>query len=161
MNTEIFFEDTQDKHLVDEKLQQLVQNVAETALEHEGFNKKSEISVLFVDNEQIREINNDFRQIYSATDVLSFPMLSFDGTKVVDDIGDSYLGTVVLGDIVLSLERAAAQAEEYGHSFEREVGFLVCHSVLHLLGYDHEEESERAVMREKEEAILEKIGLTR
>ena len=161
MNTEIFFEDTQDKHLVDEELQQLVQNVAETALEHEGFNKKSEISVLFVDNEQIREINNDFRQIDSATDVLSFPMLSFDGTKVVDDIGDSYLGTVVLGDIVLSLERAAAQAEEYGHSFEREVGFLVCHSVLHLLGYDHEEESERAVMREKEEAILEKIGLTR
>lgn len=161
MNTEIFFEDTQDKHLVDEKLQELVLAVAETALEHEGFNKKSEISVLFVDNEQIREINNDFRQIDSATDVLSFPMLSFDGTKVVDDIGDSYLGTVVLGDIVLSLERAAAQAEEYGHSFEREVGFLVCHSVLHLLGYDHEEESERAVMREKEEAILEKIGLTR
>ena len=161
MKAEIFFEDTQDKHSVDEKLQELVQTVAETALEHEGFDKKSEISVLFVDNEQIREINNDFRQIDSATDVLSFPMLSFDGKKVVDDIGDSYLGTVVLGDIVLSLERAIAQAEEYGHSFEREVGFLVCHSVLHLLGYDHEEESERAVMREKEEAILEKIRLTR
>lgn len=161
MKAEIFFENTQDKHSVDEKLQELVQTVADTALEYEGFDKKSEISVLFVDNEQIREINNDFRQIDSATDVLSFPMLSFDGTKVVDGIGDSYLGTVVLGDIVLSLERATSQAEEYGHSFEREVGFLVCHSVLHLLGYDHEEESERAVMREKEEAILDKIGLTR
>ena len=161
MNAEIFFENTQDKHKVDDALTNLVQKVADTALEYENFDKKSEISVLFVDNEQIREINNDFRQIDSATDVLSFPMLSFDGTKVVDDVGDSYLGTVVLGDIVLSLERAESQAEEYGHSFDREVGFLVCHSVLHLLGYDHENEDERAVMREKEEGSLEKIGLTR
>ena len=161
MNAEIFFENTQDKHKVDDALTNLVQKVADTALEYENFDKKSEISVLFVDDEQIREINNDFRQIDSATDVLSFPMLSFDGTKVIDDVGDSYLGTVVLGDIVLSLERAQAQAQEYGHSFEREVGFLVCHSVLHLLGYDHENEDERTVMREKEEGILEKIGLTR
>ena len=161
MNAEIFFENTQDKHIVNDKLQNLVQTVVDTALDYEQFNKKSEVSVLFVDNDQIKEINNDFRQIDSATDVLSFPMLSFDGTKVIDDVGDSYLGTVVLGDIVLSLERAQAQAEEYGHSFDREVGFLVCHSVLHLLGYDHENEDERTVMREKEEAILEKIGLTR
>lgn len=161
MTSDVFFENTQDKLVVDDGLQELVQRVADTALEHEKFNKKSEISVLFVDDEQIKEINNDFRQIDSATDVLSFPMLSFDGTKVIEGIGDSYLGTVVLGDIVISLERAASQAEEYGHSYEREIGFLVCHSVLHLLGYDHEDESERTVMREKEEAILEKIGLIR
>lgn len=161
MNTEIFFENTQDKLPIDEKLQELVQKIAEEALAYEGFGKKAEISVLFVDNEQIREINNDFRQIDSATDVLSFPMLDFDGTKVIDGVGDSYLGTVVLGDIVVSLERAASQAEEYGHSFEREVGFLVCHSMLHLLGYDHEKDEERAVMREKEEAILERMGLSR
>lgn len=161
MNTEIFFENTQDKLPVDEKLQELVQKTAEEALAYEGFGKKAEISVLFVDNEQIREINNDFRQIDSATDVLSFPMLDFDGAKVIDGVGDSYLGTVVLGDIVVSLERAASQAEEYGHSFEREVGFLVCHSMLHLLGYDHEKDEERAVMREKEEAILERMGLSR
>ena len=161
MSAEIFFEDTQDKLTVDENLQELVTKVVETSLEYEKFNKKTEISVLFVDNEQIKEINNDFRKIDSATDVLSFPMLSFDGTKIIEDIGDSYLGTVVLGDIVLSLEKAEAQAEEYGHSYEREVGFLVCHSVLHLLGYDHENDDERAVMREKEDAILEKIGLTR
>lgn len=161
MNTEIFFENTQDKLPVDEKLQELVQKIAEEVLSYEKFNKKAEISVLFVDNEQIREINNDFRQIDSATDVLSFPMLSFDGEKVIDNVGDSYLGTVVLGDIVVSLERAVSQAEEYGHSYEREVGFLVCHSMLHLLGYDHEEESQRAVMREKEEAILALIGLSR
>lgn len=161
MAADIFFENTQDKLSVDDELQQLVQLVADTALEHEGFDKKSEISVLFVDNEQIKEINNDFRQIDSATDVLSFPMLDFDGARVIDGVGDSYLGTVVLGDIVLSLERAAAQAEEYGHSYKREVGFLVCHSMLHLLGYDHENEDERSVMRDKEETILEKIGLVR
>ena len=80
---------------------------------------------------------------------------------MIDNVGDSYLGTVVLGDIVVSLERAHAQAEEYGHSYAREVGFLVCHSVLHLLGYDHETEDERAVMRQKEEAVLELLGLTR
>ena len=161
MKTEIFFENTQDKLDVNDELQELVQKVAEKALENENFDKKSEISVLFVDNEQIREINNDFRQIDSATDVLSFPMLAFDGSKVIESVGDSYLGTIVLGDIVISLERAKAQSEEYGHSYDREIGFLVCHSVLHLLGYDHEEESEREVMREKEEAILESIGLTR
>ncbi len=161
MRTEIFFENTQDKLEVDDKLQELVQRVAEAVLEYEKFGKNTEISVLFVDNEQIREINNDFRQIDSATDVLSFPMLDFGGNKIIENVGDSYLGTVVLGDIVVSLERAKTQAEEYGHSYEREVGFLVCHSMLHLLGYDHEEESERAVMREKEEAVLEKINLTR
>ncbi len=161
MKTDVFFENTQDKLEVGESLQELIKNVADTALEYEGFNKKSEISVLFVDNEQIREINNDFRKIDSATDVLSFPMLKFDGTRVIEGVGDSYLGTVVLGDIVISLERAEAQAEEYGHSYEREIGFLVCHSVLHLLGYDHESDDERVVMREKEEAILEKIGLVR
>lgn len=161
MKTEIFFEDTQDKHEADEKLQALVQTVAEAVLEHEKFGKSTEISVLFVDNEQIREINNDFRQIDSPTDVLSFPMLDFGGNKIIENVGDSYLGTVVLGDIVLSLERAASQAVEYGHSFEREVGFLVCHSMLHLLGYDHETDEERAVMREKEEAVLEKLNLTR
>ncbi len=161
MKADIFFENTQDKHTVDDTLQELVQTVVDAALAYEEFNKKTEVSVLFVDNEQIKEINNDFRQIDSPTDVLSFPMLNFEGGKVIESVGDTYLGTVVLGDIVISLERAEAQAEEYGHSFEREVGFLVCHSVLHLLGYDHEEEDERAVMREKEEAILDKIGLTR
>jgi len=161
MKTEIFFENTQDKLEAGDVLQELVQKVAESVLEYEKFEKRAEISVLFVDNEQIREINNDFRQIDSATDVLSFPMLDFAGNKVIDNVGDSYLGVVVLGDIVISLEKAAAQAEEYGHSYEREVGFLVCHSMLHLLGYDHESEEERAVMREKEEAVLEKISLIR
>ena len=161
MKTEIFFENTQDKHPVDDKLQELICNVAEAVLEYEKFERKTEISVLFVDDEQIREINNDFRKIDSSTDVLSFPMLKFDGTRVIDSVGDSYLGVVVLGDIVISLEHAAAQAQEYGHSFEREIGFLTCHSMFHLLGYDHETEEERAAMHEKEEEVLGKMGLTR
>ncbi|MBE7030077.1 MAG: rRNA maturation RNase YbeY [Ruminococcaceae bacterium] len=158
---EIFMEDTQSFREVDEALTGLVEKVINQTLVYEKFDHKVEVSVLFVDNEQIREINNDFRQIDAPTDVLSFPMLTFDNKRVIDEAGDSYLGTLVLGDIIVSLERAAAQAEEYGHSFEREVGFLVCHSTLHLLGYDHENEEERADMRMREEAVLEQLALTR
>ena len=161
MRTDIFFEDTQDKLPVGEDLQALVQKIAEEVLDYEKFERKAEISVLFVDDEQIKEINSDFRKIDAPTDVLSFPMLKFDGSRVIDSVGDSYLGTVVLGDIVISLERAKAQAEEYGHSFEREVGFLTCHSMFHLLGYDHETEEEREQMHKREEEVLSKIGLTR
>lgn len=161
MKLEVFMENTQEAYPVDDALQQLIERVIQKALEYEGFDKPAEVSVLLVDDTQIQEINNEFRQLDKPTDVLSFPMLDFSGGRVIDNVGDSYLGTVVLGDIVVSLERASAQAEEYGHSFSREVGFLVCHSVLHLLGYDHETEDDRAVMRQKEEAVLELLELTR
>lgn len=161
MNVDVFMENTQEAYPVDDALQELIERVICKALEYEQFDKPAEVSVLLVDDMQIREINGEFRQMDKPTDVLSFPMLDFSGGRVIDNVGDSYLGTVVLGDIVVSLERAHAQAEEYGHSYAREVGFLVCHSVLHLLGYDHETEDERAVMRQKEEAVLELLGLTR
>ena len=161
MKLEVFMENTQEAYPVDDALQQLIERVIQKALEYEGFDKPAEVSVLLVDDTQIQEINQEFRQLDKPTDVLSFPMLDFSGGRVIDNVGDSYLGTVVLGDIVVSLERASAQAEEYGHSFSREVGFLVCHSVLHLLGYDHETEDDRAVMRQKEEAVLELLELTR
>lgn len=161
MKLEVFMENTQEAYPVDDALQQLIERVIQKALEYEGFDKPVEVSVLLVDDTQIQEINNEFRQLDKPTDVLSFPMLDFSGGRVIDNVGDSYLGTVVLGDIVVSLQRASAQAEEYGHSFSREVGFLVCHSVLHLLGYDHETEDDRAVMRQKEEAVLELLELTR
>lgn len=161
MNVDVFMENTQEAYPVDDALQDLIKRVICKALEYEQFDKPAEVSVLLVDDMQIREINGEFRQMDKPTDVLSFPMLDFSGGRVIDNVGDSYLGTVVLGDIVVSLERAHAQAEEYGHSFAREVGFLVCHSVLHLLGYDHETEDERTVMRQKEEAVLELLGLTR
>ena len=96
-----------------------------------------------------------------STDVLSFPVLEFDGGELEESCGDVFEGKYILGDVVLSLERAREQSIEYGHSFEREVGFLVCHSVLHLLGHDHETDGEREVMRRHEEATLEKLGLTR
>lgn len=161
MKLEVFMEDTQEAFPVDDALQALIEQVIAKTLEYEQFAKPAEVSVLLVDDMQIREINGEFRQLDKPTDVLSFPMLDFSGGRAIDSVGDSYLGTVVLGDIVVSLERAHAQAEEYGHSFQREIGFLVCHSVLHLLGYDHETEEERAVMRQKEESVLELLGLTR
>ena len=114
------------------------------------------------DDEEIRAYTHEHRGIDKATDVLSFPMLEYDedGEILSEDVG--FGDILLLGDIVLSLEHAQAQAEEYGHSFEREVGFLCAHSVLHLLGYDHEEDEEsRLVMREKEEKALSALGLTR
>ena len=107
-----------------------------------------------------KRVNNEQRNIDSATDVLSFPMLDFvNGEMMVSD-ADYFEGDLVLGDIVLSFERAKEQSEEYGHSFEREVAFLSVHSVLHLLGYDHEiSEEEDKIMREKQRAVMSALGL--
>ena len=114
-------------------------------------------SVTFIDNEGIRSLNNEYRNKDSATDVLSFPMYAF----TEDDMPDTDF-SVELGDIVLSLERAAEQAEEFGHSYEREVAFLTVHSVLHLLGYDHElSEEDDLDMRERQRKIMEKINILR
>ncbi|MEG1798532.1 MAG: rRNA maturation RNase YbeY, partial [Clostridium sp.] len=135
----------------------------------EGVFLPYQISLLFVSNKEIREINLETRNIDSATDVLSFPMLDYEKGKVYKDIyidfqfdetfkdGDE----LVLGDMVLSLERALEQSEEYGHSYEREVSYLVVHSILHLLGYDHMEEEEKKVMRKREEEILNKLDIRR
>ena len=127
----------------------LIEKVISEALRYEGVNDNTEVSVTIVDNEEIRKINNKFRNIDRATDVLSFPMLS-------DDF-DIELEEESLGDIVISLERAFEQSKEYNHSFEREVCFLVCHSTFHLLGYDHDTEENTKQMREKEEYILNKL----
>ena len=125
--------------------------------------------MLFVDNEEIREINNETRGIDRATDVLSFPMLDYQDKKVFKemykdnnfDITFMDGEELVLGDIVLSLERALEQSREYNHSFERESCYLVVHSVLHLLGYDHMEEDDKKIMRKREEDILGKLYITR
>ena len=127
-----------------------------TALECEEFEESASVDVTLVSNKKIREYNRDFRDIDRVTDVLSFPMGENDEYDV-----DPESGCCLLGDIVISLEKAAEQAEEYGHSFEREVGFLTVHSMLHLLGYDHIDEKDGDVMRAHEKIILDKIGLTR
>ena len=110
----------------------LIEKVISEALRYEGVNDNTEVSVTIVDNEEIRKINNKFRNIDRATDVLSFPLIDFDNESLPDDGSKIYLG-----DIIISIERAKEQAKEYGHSIDREIGFLTAHSMLHLLGYDH------------------------
>ncbi|GFR34506.1 rRNA maturation RNase YbeY [Thermobrachium celere] len=128
----------------------LIKKTIETVLEYEKFNNPCEVNVIITDNEEIREINRQFRGIDKETDVLSFPQLEYDeGYEEegeieigIEDINPES-GGVVLGDMVLSLEKALEQSNEYGHSFEREIAFLVVHSMLHLLGYDHENEEDK------------------
>lgn len=128
----------------------------------EGHSFDSEVNLLFTDDADIREINKENRGIDRATDVLSFPMLSAKNGKLSIMPYDITDGKVLLGDVVISFERAMAQAKEYGHSLEREIGFLAVHSMLHLLGYDHEDgEEEEKIMFKKQEDVLGRIGLTR
>ncbi len=135
----------------------LIRRCCHAVLELEGFEGSAEVDVSLVDNEQIRAINREQRNLDVPTDVLSFPL----GEGGVYDQNPA-TGAYMLGDIVISLERAEAQAEEYGHSFQREVGYLTVHSMLHLLGYDHVDGGLEAVrMREKEEAVMLQVGLPR
>ena len=136
----------------------LVRRCCTAVLVQEKFTDPAEISVTFVDDEGIRELNNKFRGLDKPTDVLSFPLLDYEGESeepFFDDLCNN------LGDIVISLERAMAQANEFGHSFEREVAFLTAHSMLHLLGYDHEiSEEDDADMRKRQNDIMERLGLS-
>ncbi len=134
----------------------LIENVISEALKYEGVSDNTEISVTIVDNEEIRKINNKYRNIDRATDVLSFPLIDFDNEDLPNDGSKIYLG-----DIIISIERAKEQANEYGHSLDREVGFLTAHSMLHLLGYDHMVPEEEKVMFAKQEEILSNLGLKR
>ena len=135
----------------------LVRRCCHAVLVQENFEGSAEISVTFVDDARIQELNKQHRNIDKATDVLSFPL----GENGVYDINPE-TGAKMLGDIVISMERAVAQAEEYGHPLQREVAFLTVHSMLHLLGYDHVNVGLEAVhMREKEEAVLTQLGLKR
>ena len=134
----------------------LIEKVISEALRYEGVNDNTEVSVTIVDNEEIRKINNKFRNIDRATDVLSFPLIDFDNESLPDDGSKIYLG-----DIIISIERAMEQAKEYGHSIDREIGFLTAHSMLHLLGYDHMVPEEEKEMFAKQEEILNNLGLRR
>ncbi|MBQ3567026.1 MAG: rRNA maturation RNase YbeY [Oscillospiraceae bacterium] len=136
----------------------LIRRCCQAVLTTENFEKDAEVSVSFVTNKEIRSLNKAYRNKDTETDVLSFPLTNDDGTQEVN----AETGFVLLGDVVISLETAVKQAEMYGHSLEREIGFLTVHSMLHLLGYDHETSPlEERIMREKEEAVLEKLGISR
>ena len=133
----------------------LVRRTCNAVLRMEEFEGSAEISVTFVDNDQIKVLNGQYRDKDSATDVLSFPM----GENGEYDVNHA-TGAKILGDIVISVPKAMDQAERYGHSLEREIGYLTAHSMLHLLGYDHENGGlERVRMREKEELVMTQLGL--
>ncbi len=135
----------------------LIRRCCHAVLLSEDFHENAEVSVSFVTDEQIRQLNKEFRDKDMPTDVLSFPL----GENGVYD-RNMETGALQLGDIVISIERAFAQARMYGHTLQREIGFLTVHSMLHLLGYDHEAGGlEQVRMREKEESILASLGLRR
>ena len=138
-------------------LRALLRNAVKTALSAEGMNDPCEINILLTDDEGIHEVNLEMRDIDRPTDVLSFPLMDDSGFSVNPE-SERYM----LGDIVVSTEKALEQAKEFGHSFEREIAFLTVHSMLHLLGYDHVDGGIEAVrMREKEETVLTQLGLKR
>ena len=144
-------------------IRMLIRRCCHAVLQLEGFKDSAEISVSFVDNDQIQEMNRQYRNIDAPTDVLSFPMFDLrPGEHPTQEDADPGDNLVPLGDMVISLKRAKAQGEEYGHGTRREVAYLAVHSVLHLLGYDHMDEGPmKAQMRAREEAILEQLGITR
>lgn len=165
----IYMDDRQDILKVDESLLKVVEEIIDYGVRAEEVTMPYEISLTFVDNEEIREINRDNRGIDKATDVLSFPMLEYGEKKVFKECYKDYEftpidldeGNLVLGDIVISLERAREQSVEFNHSFQREVCYLIIHSILHLLGYDHMEEDDKARMRKREEEILNEFSISR
>ncbi len=156
-------ENEQEKIEISHELLKVIEEVIKTALEYENCEFDTEVSVTITDNENIREINKQMRDIDKATDVLSFPILYFDENgDIIDSDYDEDDGYMLLGDIVISAERAAEQAKEYGHSLKREIAFLTAHSMLHLLGYDHVDDPEgERIMFSKQEEILNILGITR
>ena len=153
----------QKKFKVEKSLRDLVRSAAKATLLYMDFSTNVEISVMFTDNDEIKELNRLHRGIDRATDVLSFPLIEYDeeGNVLSEFMDFNQDGEMVLGDIVISLERAAEQAEEYGHSFSREVGFLTVHSMLHLLGYDHMTPEDEEEMFGYQEDILKEMNLSR
>lgn len=157
MKLTVYWSNEQTKYKAGWLLRHRIRKAAKAALAYEHFTRDTILSITFTDNEGIRALNNEYRHKDSATDVLSFPMYTMrDG-----DVPEENMAAE-LGDIVLSLERAGEQAKEYGHSFERETAFLTVHSVLHLLGYDHETSpEEEADMFRRQREIMEILGLKR
>ena len=146
----------------------ILEQVMETVTEMEKCPYETSVSLLVTDNEGIRQFNRDYRGIDSETDVLSFPNITFDRAgdfSVVEsgaaDFFDPDSGELILGDIIISADRVLAQAQEYGHSVQREFSFLVVHSLLHLFGYDHMQEGERLLMEDLQRRIMAELKISR
>ncbi len=147
--------------------EELAKRVIEAALDYADCPYETEVNLLLTTDEEIREMNCNFRKIDRATDVLSFPMIDYETPgdfEFLEDIDTCFhpeTGELMLGDIVISKEKVISQAQEYGHSIEREYAFLIAHSMLHLFGYDHMEEDERIVMEQKQKDILSLLKIER
>ncbi len=146
----------------------MAKKVVEACLDYEDCPYESEVSILLTDNEQIRQINQEFRDIDAPTDVLSFPVIEYNTPGDFSELEEAAItyfhpetGELLLGDIVISIDRAKSQAEEYGHSLMREMAFLIAHSMFHLFGYDHMEEEERRLMEDKQKDVLNKLQILR
>ena len=165
----MYIENNYEKFKIDDEILNTIERTIEFALREEEIDFEYEVSVTLVDNEEIRNINKDNRGIDKATDVLSFPCIEYEEGKVFKELYDinsfdvSYFDgdALVLGDIVLSIDKCKAQSEEYNHTFKRESAYLVIHSVLHLLGYDHMNEDDKKKMRKREEELLEALNIPR
>lgn len=149
-------------------VEEIARLVADAAVDYIGCPYETEVNLLLTHDDEIRDMNRQYRGIDRPTDVLSFPMLEFDRAgdfsqfdEASGDLFDPESGELLLGDIVISVERVLSQAEEYGHSPKREYAFLIAHSMLHLFGYDHMEDGERQVMERKQREIMEKIHILR
>lgn len=148
--------------------EEIINDVVEASLDYEGCPYEAEVNVVLTDNQAIHEVNREYRDVDAPTDVLSFPMLEYEEPSNFDDVEEAFAdcfnpesGELMLGDIMISVEKVEEQAEKYGHSTTRELAFLVAHSMLHLCGYDHMEDEERLVMEQKQNEILESRGYRR
>ncbi len=165
MSLQLAWNNEQEDFQISEDLIALLEVILQKAGEAEGVTD-GEVDLTFVDDEQIHELNREYRGIDRPTDVLSFAMneITNDELEIIYELEEGEeLESVpdVLGDIIISVPRAKLQSEEYGHSLERELGFLFVHGFLHLLGYDHQDEASEAEMMGKQEAVLAEVGLTR
>ncbi|HHW28723.1 MAG TPA: rRNA maturation RNase YbeY [Syntrophomonadaceae bacterium] len=155
---QLLINEKQNQIQVDNEIKELLKRALETVLEGEAFSQDFidavEVSMVLTDDAEMAELNSYYRGVEGTTDVLSFPMMD-------DQPSEDPTGEFLLGDIVISVPRAKAQAEEYGHSLAREMVFLAVHGMLHLLGYDHMTEEEAAIMRAKEKKVMKQIGVGR
>lgn len=159
----IYSENLQDKITLDKYLVNLLKKAVIETLKISDIKNRCEVAILLVDDTRIREINSEFRKIDAATDVLSFPLVEMNEGIILSMEGDFNRDEdlLLLGDIVISLERAEKQAQEYGHPFARELAFLVTHGAFHLLGYDHQNSMQESSMFGKQEEVLSILGLAR
>lgn len=162
----LFFEEEGELKL-DLPCKELAEKIINAALDYANCPYEAEVNLLLTMNDEIQEMNQNFRSIDRPTDVLSFPMIDYEEAgnfDFLEDVMDAFhpeSGELMLGDIVISKEKVISQAEEYGHSVEREYAFLIAHSMLHLFGYDHMEDDERIIMEQKQKEILETLQIVR